>query len=58
MVNNAQREHQEFMHTVEAVARETARAGRLPADGVAVFPPATNSPHLEELAAPPCCASA
>jgi hypothetical protein len=22
MVNNAQREHQEFMHTVEAVARE------------------------------------
>jgi UDP-N-acetylmuramoyl-tripeptide--D-alanyl-D-alanine ligase len=39
MVNNAQREHQEFMHTVEAVARENgAVLQALPADGVAVFP--------------------
>ncbi|NDY92279.1 UDP-N-acetylmuramoyl-tripeptide--D-alanyl-D-alanine ligase [Ideonella livida] len=41
LVNNAQREHQEFMHTVEAVARENgAVLGFLPADGVAVFPAA------------------
>ena len=39
LVNNAQREHQEFMATVEAVARENASAfNALPADGVAVFP--------------------
>jgi len=39
LVNNAQREHQEFMATVEAVARENAECFRsLPADGVAVFP--------------------
>ena len=39
LVNNAQREHQEFMHTVEAVARENgAVLHALPADGVAVFP--------------------
>ncbi|CDG85086.1 UDP-N-acetylmuramoyl-tripeptide--D-alanyl-D-alanine ligase [Janthinobacterium agaricidamnosum] len=39
LVNNAQREHQEFMHTVEAVALENgAVLQRLPADGVAVFP--------------------
>lgn len=39
LVNNAQREHQEFMHTVEAVARENgAVISSLPADGVAVFP--------------------
>ncbi|SFD61929.1 UDP-N-acetylmuramoyl-tripeptide--D-alanyl-D-alanine ligase [Massilia yuzhufengensis] len=39
MVNNAQREHQEFMHTVEAVARENGSVLQaLPADGVAVFP--------------------
>jgi UDP-N-acetylmuramoyl-tripeptide--D-alanyl-D-alanine ligase len=39
VVNNAQREHQEFMHTVEAVARENgAVLQALPADGVAVFP--------------------
>ncbi len=39
MVNNAQREHQEFMHTVEAVALENgAVLAALPADGVAVFP--------------------
>ena len=39
MVNNAQREHQEFMHTVEAVAQENgAVLAALPLDGVAVFP--------------------
>lgn len=39
LVNNAQREHQEFMHTVEAVARENGSVlGFLPQDGVAVFP--------------------
>ncbi len=39
LVNNAQREHQEFMHTVEAVARENgAVLTALPADGAAVFP--------------------
>ncbi|SHH25402.1 UDP-N-acetylmuramoyl-tripeptide--D-alanyl-D-alanine ligase [Massilia sp. CF038] len=39
LVNNAQREHQEFMHTVEAVALENgAVLAALPADGVAVFP--------------------
>ncbi|CAM5179921.1 Multifunctional fusion protein OS=Castellaniella defragrans (strain DSM / CCUG 39792 / 65Phen)OX=1437824 GN=murE PE=3 SV=1 [Castellaniella denitrificans] len=39
LVNNAQREHQEFMSTVEAVARENgAVLQALPADGVAVFP--------------------
>jgi UDP-N-acetylmuramoyl-tripeptide--D-alanyl-D-alanine ligase len=39
MVNNAQREHQEFMHTVEAVARENGSVLQaLPSDGVAVFP--------------------
>ncbi|MFL6698971.1 MAG: UDP-N-acetylmuramoyl-tripeptide--D-alanyl-D-alanine ligase [Vitreoscilla sp.] len=39
LVNNAQREHQEFMGTVEAVARENGAAlEALPANGVAVFP--------------------
>ncbi len=39
LVNNAQREHQEFMATVEAVARENASAFQaLPPDGIAVFP--------------------
>ncbi len=39
LVNNAQREHLEFMATVEAVAQENgAVIGALPADGVAVFP--------------------
>ncbi|MDE1948977.1 MAG: UDP-N-acetylmuramoyl-tripeptide--D-alanyl-D-alanine ligase [Burkholderiales bacterium] len=39
LVNNAQREHQEFMATVEAVARENGAAiEALPADGCAVFP--------------------
>ena len=39
LVNNAQREHLEFMHSVEAVARENAQVLQaLPAHGVAVFP--------------------
>jgi len=39
VVNNAQREHQEFMATVEAVALEHASViHALKADGVAVFP--------------------
>ena len=39
LVNNAQREHQEFMQTVEAVAAEHALAIKaLPLDGYAVFP--------------------
>jgi len=39
LVNNAQREHQEFMHTVEAVARENgAVLQSLSRNGVAVFP--------------------
>ncbi|HYE38428.1 MAG TPA: UDP-N-acetylmuramoyl-tripeptide--D-alanyl-D-alanine ligase, partial [Ramlibacter sp.] len=39
MVNNAQREHQEFMATVQAVAEENGSVFRaLPPAGVAVFP--------------------
>lgn len=39
LINNAQREHQEFMATVNAVAYEHSDALRaLPTDGVAVFP--------------------
>lgn len=39
LVNNAQREHLEFMATVEAVARENAAVfAALPADGTAIFP--------------------
>ena len=39
LVNNAQREHQEFMATVEAVARENAQVWQaLCPDGVAVYP--------------------
>src|SRR5690606_32330760 len=39
LVNNAQREHQEFMGTVEAVARENGCVLQaLPEDGVAVYP--------------------
>lgn len=39
LVNNAQREHQEFMASVEAVAKENgAVLAGLPADGIAVFP--------------------
>ncbi|MDB5759113.1 MAG: murF, partial [Burkholderia sp.] len=39
LVNNAQREHQEFMASVEAVAHENgAVISALPANGIAVFP--------------------
>ena len=39
LINNAQREHQEFMATVAAVAEEHSAAIKaLPQDGVAVFP--------------------
>jgi UDP-N-acetylmuramoyl-tripeptide--D-alanyl-D-alanine ligase len=39
VVNNAQREHQEFMHTVEAVAHENGSAiEAMAATGVAVYP--------------------
>jgi len=39
MINNAQREHQEFMVSVEAVAEEHAAVlAALPANGVAVYP--------------------
>ncbi len=39
LVNNAQREHLEFMATVEAVARENGSViASLPSEGVAVFP--------------------
>jgi len=53
MVNNAQREHQEFMHTVEAVARENgAVLAALPAGGVAVYPHDDEyTPVWDELAA-------
>lgn len=41
LVLNAQREHQEFMQSVEAVAQENGQVlCALPADGVAVFPAA------------------
>jgi UDP-N-acetylmuramoyl-tripeptide--D-alanyl-D-alanine ligase len=44
LVNNAQREHQEFMASVEAVARENGSViSALPADGIAVFP--ADDPH-------------
>jgi UDP-N-acetylmuramoyl-tripeptide--D-alanyl-D-alanine ligase len=39
LVNNAQREHQEFISSVEAAARENGAAiEALPGDGIAVFP--------------------
>ena len=39
LINNAQREHQEFMTTVAAVSQEHSDAIRaLPKDGIAVFP--------------------
>jgi UDP-N-acetylmuramoyl-tripeptide--D-alanyl-D-alanine ligase len=42
LVNNAQREHQAFMHTVEAVAHENAQVFHaLPSDGVCIFPAQT-----------------
>lgn len=52
LVNNAQREHQEFLHTVEAVARENGAVLQyLPAAGVAIFPgDDTYTPLWRELA--------
>ncbi|MBP6252040.1 MAG: UDP-N-acetylmuramoylalanyl-D-glutamyl-2, 6-diaminopimelate--D-alanyl-D-alanine ligase, partial [Rubrivivax sp.] len=52
LVNNAQREHQEFMHSVEAVARENgAVIAALPPTGTAVFPAdETFTPLWRELA--------
>lgn len=52
LVNNAQREHQEFMHTVEAVARENGSVlESLGPGGVAVFPgDDTYAPLWEEMA--------
>ncbi len=47
LVNNAQREHQEFMATVEAVARENGSVfAHLAADGTAVFPFGDSFTHL------------
>ena len=47
LVNNAQREHQEFMHTVEAVARENGSVlSSLPENGVAVFPHSDEYTHI------------
>lgn len=44
LVNNAQREHLEFMATVDAVAQENGEVIKaLPSDGVAVFP--ANDPY-------------
>jgi UDP-N-acetylmuramoyl-tripeptide--D-alanyl-D-alanine ligase len=53
LVNNAQREHQEFMVSVEAVARENGAVfGALGPDGVAVFPSDDDhTPVWRELAA-------
>ena len=52
LVNNAQREHLEFMHTVDAVARENGSVlEALAPDGVAVFPAAdVFTPLWRELA--------
>jgi UDP-N-acetylmuramoyl-tripeptide--D-alanyl-D-alanine ligase len=52
LVNNAQREHQEFMHSVEAVARENgAVIAALAPTGTAVFPAdETFTPLWRELA--------
>ncbi|WP_291008802.1 UDP-N-acetylmuramoyl-tripeptide--D-alanyl-D-alanine ligase [Hydrogenophaga sp.] len=54
LVNNAQREHQEFMLSVKAVARENgAVIETLAADGVAVFPSDDDhTPVWRELAGP------
>lgn len=47
LVNNAQREHQEYMATVEAVAQENGEAIKaLPLNGVAVFPADDTYSHL------------
>jgi UDP-N-acetylmuramoyl-tripeptide--D-alanyl-D-alanine ligase len=54
LVNNAQREHQEFMHTVEAVARENGSVfAHLREGGVAVYPAddVAHTPIWRDLAA-------
>ena len=57
LVNNAQREHLEFMQTVQAVARENGSViASLPADGVAVVPADDEfTPLWQDLAAPRRC---
>jgi len=46
LVNNAQREHQEFLHSVQAVAAENgAVIAALPPNGIAVFP--AEDPYAE-----------
>ena len=46
LVNNAQREHMEFMDSTQAVARENGAAiSALPAKGIAVFP--HDEPHAD-----------
>ncbi|HOF50945.1 MAG TPA: UDP-N-acetylmuramoyl-tripeptide--D-alanyl-D-alanine ligase [Rhodoferax sp.] len=57
LVNNAQREHLEFMQTVQAVARENGSViASLPADGVAVVPADDEFTALwQDLAAPRRC---
>ena len=57
LVNNAQREHLEFMGTVQAVAEENGSVlAALPADGVAVFPAdEPYTPLWQSLAAPRRC---
>lgn len=57
LVNNAQREHLEFMQTVEAVAQENGSVlAALPADGVAVFPADDSFANLwRSMAAPRSC---
>lgn len=46
LVLNAQREHQEFMQSVQAVAHENGQVlAGLPRDGVAIFP--SNDPYAE-----------
>lgn len=49
LVNNAQREHQEFMATVEAVARENGSVfAALPPQGTAIFPAGDDYSELWE----------
>ena len=57
LVNNAQREHQEYMATVEAVAQENGEVIQaLPAHGVAVFPAHDEySPLWQSLAGSRAC---
>jgi len=54
LVNNAQREHQEFMPGVEAVARENGSVlAALPFNGVAVFPAHAAVPANAKTSTPP-----